>query len=594
MCRFQKLFALILCSLFVSAHAADDFTSVEIGPGHSGASTVKVGDDGYNLKGGGKDIWLAEDNFRFLYQKQIGDFDFRARIASLENTDEWAKAGLMVRQSLTPESEHAFVGITPSKVFVQFRPVPGDTESGPILSAPALPNQWVRIVRSGDKFITYHATDAKGANWNMICVLKFKLKDPVYAGMFVLSHNVETTCKAEFRSVNLRPLVADPTTATDIVDDPTAPPKATPPKAVARPAASLAPADKAVANGLAAAAAKLASDGKIDKAREMCYKSLANDENCAEALFELAKILDKDASPAAAAIMQRASQELGRLEGASPAMGAKRRDAETRLLRLNPHGSKFMNVLADYTAELNTITKKNSDSLTLDEACERADQLKLRAMLSPDKAPKFERPKAVAAADDKSALGVRRVFNGGANGPRNVPPDIEAALKAAGWTTIGGSWKKTGDKIYEVTDGKLECEKLNGAIQLIVHKSPAGASGRVQALVRNHHPGNYSPMGGSTNYATGFGFIVEGLTARIYCAGSTYNGSPDAAVDRIENLNEGSPKNLFTIVIDDGKMEYSINNVVKRKNNYPLSKSGPFRIQIDGTMTIENPQAKGQ
>ena len=51
---------------------------------------------------------------------------------------------------------------------------------------------------------------------------------------------------------------------------------------------------------LGASAAKLAAEGKPEKAKELCYKALANDEDAAEALYELGKIFEKEGKSTAA------------------------------------------------------------------------------------------------------------------------------------------------------------------------------------------------------------------------------------------------------------------------------------------------------
>jgi tetratricopeptide (TPR) repeat protein len=355
-------------------------------------------------------------------------------------------------------------------------------------------------------------------------------------------------------------------------------------------------ADKMLGSALGASAARLATEGKIEKARELCYKALANDEDAAEALYELGKIFEKEGKLASAAdFLFRAVQQLGKDEAANPAFSGKRLDAERRVKALNPYATRYASILADYTQDLNTITKKVQDSLTLDEACDRADVLKLRTVVPPDKGPKFER---AAKAPDKTA-------GSGANGDELdksavtrrirrddvqtvVPPDVERALKANGWTTITGVWKKKADNVYEVTDGKLETSKLNGAIQVIVHK---GGTGNVRAFVRNYLKEN---EGYSDNWGIGFGIQIEGTSAKIYFPYGYSNNRFDSHVDRTEELSPASPKNKVMVMVQEGLLQYTVNDKQVRRGNYQISKNGPFMIQVEGTMTIEDPKAAGQ
>lgn len=356
-------------------------------------------------------------------------------------------------------------------------------------------------------------------------------------------------------------------------------------------AAEASPADKSMAAAIAAGAAKLAAEGKTEKARELCYKALANDADCAEALYELGKIFEKEGKTITAGDFYfRAAQQFGKGEAGNPAFATKRQDAERRVKALNPYAMRLAGILADYTQELNAITKKTPDSLTLEEACDRADVLNLRTILAPDKGPKFARPETKTPAKDDSAPDkssfVRRSRQEEA--PTSVPPEVERALKAAGWTTITGTWKKKADNVYEVSDGKLETEKFNGAVQVIVHK---GGTGSVKVMVRNYLKENEGYSG--DHWATGFGWWIEGGSAKIYFP-DQYGAKFDSHLDRVESLPAAMPKNKVTVTVNEGKLEYILNDKALRRGSYPIPKNGPFVIAVEGTMTIESPQAVGQ
>ena len=352
-------------------------------------------------------------------------------------------------------------------------------------------------------------------------------------------------------------------------------------------------ADRQLAEAFAASAAKLAGEGKADKAKDLCYKALANDEDCPEALFELGKLFEKENNLTAAAdFFVRAAREFGKEEAAKPAFVSKRLEAESRSKKLNPFSARFSSAMADYSAELNMITKKSTDAFTLEEACDRADSLKLRAILPPDKAPKFERPTVAAKPEKKAPEDEISKFVSRLKKPEpvnSITPDVERALKAGGWEKITGTWKKKSEGVYEVTDGKLETAKLNGAMQVIIHK---GGTGTVQAFVRNSQD-EYS--GSYASWGSGYGFVVEGSSAKIYTPSGGFSDRKFYSyMEREDPLPDANPKNMITVTVEEGKLEYFVNGVKKKSANYQIAKSGPFMIKIDGTMTIEAPQAKGQ
>ena len=55
----------------------------------------------YTVNGSGWDIWGTADSFGYAYQPWTGNGEIIARVASLQNTDPSAKAGIMMRETLT-------------------------------------------------------------------------------------------------------------------------------------------------------------------------------------------------------------------------------------------------------------------------------------------------------------------------------------------------------------------------------------------------------------------------------------------------------------------------------------------------------------
>ena len=88
------------------------WTSGDIGsPLAAGATSVANGT--FTVTGGGSDIWDSADQFQFVYQQVTGDAQIVARVASLSAAHPWAKAGVMIRQSLAAGSPHAAMLGTP-------------------------------------------------------------------------------------------------------------------------------------------------------------------------------------------------------------------------------------------------------------------------------------------------------------------------------------------------------------------------------------------------------------------------------------------------------------------------------------------------
>src|SRR4029077_6709613 len=69
-------------------------------------------------RGSGADIGGSADAFHYIYQSLNGDGKIIARIATQKNSDPSAKAGVMIRETLTAGAKYAAVVITPSNTIV--------------------------------------------------------------------------------------------------------------------------------------------------------------------------------------------------------------------------------------------------------------------------------------------------------------------------------------------------------------------------------------------------------------------------------------------------------------------------------------------
>lgn len=176
------------------------WTQADIGgPGVVGAGTYAAGT--FNVKGGGADIWNLSDAFHFVYQPLNGNGEIVARVASIQNTDPWAKAGVMIRETTAGGSRNAFMAITPSNgLAFQRRLATGGTStstSGAVVTAP----YWVRLVRNGNVFTGYASTN--GSNWTQVGTDTVAMGTTVQVGLAVSSHNNSVSCTAVLDNVTV-------------------------------------------------------------------------------------------------------------------------------------------------------------------------------------------------------------------------------------------------------------------------------------------------------------------------------------------------------------------------------------------------------
>jgi hypothetical protein len=191
-----------------------NFSNTDIGSPDL-AGSVKPVDRGWDVSGGGVDIWEKSDQFHFIYKDFSGDFDVAVRVESFTPAHLYSKCGLMIRESLHAESAHlmfvVFADNQPRNnnlgaYEMQFRAVAGDDCQAiyPAVRPPAapefpasFPNSWLRITRQGNRFTALASTDGK--NWKQYAEQALTLASTVKVGPALTSHNPLVAANATFR-----------------------------------------------------------------------------------------------------------------------------------------------------------------------------------------------------------------------------------------------------------------------------------------------------------------------------------------------------------------------------------------------------------
>ncbi|WP_459191460.1 DUF1349 domain-containing protein [Halosimplex sp. J119] len=184
----------------------DAGTETEQAPEASGGKTLVT------VSGGGEDIWNSNDYGHYYYETLTGDFDVRTEVVSVQNTDTYAKAGLMVRASIDSGSRNVFMRKRPGDLPVspQWRPEDGASSASVTSDAGGdlarnggvFEGTWQRIERVGDTVRTYGSAD--GEEWTLLLELgadTIDLPDEVLVGLAVTSHDRASLCEARFRNL---------------------------------------------------------------------------------------------------------------------------------------------------------------------------------------------------------------------------------------------------------------------------------------------------------------------------------------------------------------------------------------------------------
>ncbi|MCP3943434.1 MAG: PKD domain-containing protein [Desulfobacteraceae bacterium] len=181
--------------------SASNWTGIDIGDvGLTGSSTIN--NQIHTINGSGHDIWGNIDAFRYVYQTLNGNGSITARVESLSDTHEWAKAGIMIRDTLEPGSKHAALVCSSSRgLAFQWR-VNENSYSNYQGTSGAAP-VWLRLQRDQDELTALYSED--GNNWTIIGTKPLPMTQQLYIGLCVTAHDNTKMNTAVFNQVAVEP-----------------------------------------------------------------------------------------------------------------------------------------------------------------------------------------------------------------------------------------------------------------------------------------------------------------------------------------------------------------------------------------------------
>jgi regulation of enolase protein 1 (concanavalin A-like superfamily)/ABC-type transport system involved in multi-copper enzyme maturation permease subunit len=164
----MAMLAAVVLTVLVSVLAASDNSYRGLGP--------PIGPDGRGVT----------DEFYFVHQPLTGDGGITAKVLSQTGVQgeshEWAKAGVLIKESTKPGSQYAAMIITPGHGVRLQSNFTTDRAGSQAATAP----RWLRLTRSGTSVTGYESAD--GANWTQVGTVQLpSLPRRVEVGLFVAS-----------------------------------------------------------------------------------------------------------------------------------------------------------------------------------------------------------------------------------------------------------------------------------------------------------------------------------------------------------------------------------------------------------------------
>lgn len=155
-------------------------------------SVAKLENGIYTIQAAGREIWNHLEEFHFAYLRVSGDFTLRAKVEmyALDNQQDWMKAGLVVRDDLTPTGAYALIFVRPDfQISYAWRPKKG---INPDRSAPYggelisldLQDGQMEIERTGNTINLYYYEFGTNARI-LFSSMAVDWQDPLYLGLAV-------------------------------------------------------------------------------------------------------------------------------------------------------------------------------------------------------------------------------------------------------------------------------------------------------------------------------------------------------------------------------------------------------------------------
>ncbi|MDP4290586.1 MAG: T9SS type A sorting domain-containing protein [Bacteroidota bacterium] len=162
--------------------------------------SANYADGKFFVNGSGTDIYGTSDQCHFVYQPLKGNGEISAQVINITNTNVWAKAGVMIRESLNANSANAFMLVSSSSgIALQQRPSTGSASS--TTKATGVSPFWVKLVRNNNVLTGYESSE--GNIWWKIGDVTIPMAQDVYIGVAVSSHVSGTICPVRFDNVTV-------------------------------------------------------------------------------------------------------------------------------------------------------------------------------------------------------------------------------------------------------------------------------------------------------------------------------------------------------------------------------------------------------
>jgi regulation of enolase protein 1 (concanavalin A-like superfamily) len=155
----------------------------------------------FTITSRGLDVAGASDQFTFVGRRAPGDVTLVARIAFLQRTNRWSLAGLMIRDSMNPNSKHVSLFVTPTRGLVVRSRADGQSDTVQMTVGSEAAPVWLRLERRSKVVTAYKSAD--GVSWSSLASVTLSLNTRVNVGLAVASRSPTASATANVDGVSL-------------------------------------------------------------------------------------------------------------------------------------------------------------------------------------------------------------------------------------------------------------------------------------------------------------------------------------------------------------------------------------------------------
>ena len=201
------LTCLLAASAFAQAENLGAFTtSGDVGgPSRKGSTVFDASTGQYRITGSGANIWAKEDQFQYVWKEMSGNFAITATMQFLGQGADHRKAGIMLRQSLDPDSAYGDIVIHGTGMpGIQWRSNKGENTNAFDLPFDGTGKFKLKLVRNGVGLTVSIAKD--GGPLKEVARTEVTFRNPILVGLVVCSHQADASDTVVFSDVSVEQL----------------------------------------------------------------------------------------------------------------------------------------------------------------------------------------------------------------------------------------------------------------------------------------------------------------------------------------------------------------------------------------------------